>query len=90
MIQSAILLNDRVIRDRLKRTKGNRIDLTLQKIADPALLAPTVEDLFLTALSRPPSPAESTLAVALLRENPEESLPDLLWVLLNRLDFLFY
>jgi hypothetical protein len=89
MVQSAILLNDRTIRDRVKLTKGNRLDSLLH--ADPAPSnAAVVEELYLAALSRPPSPAESNLAIELLREYREPGAEDLLWVLLNRLDFLFY
>lgn len=89
MVQSAILLNDRAIRDRVKLTKGNRLDSLLH--ADPAPSnAAVVEELYLAALSRPPSPAESNLGIELLREYREPGAEDLLWVLLNRLDFLFY
>ena len=42
-----------------------------------------VEDLFYRALSRPPTEAEMKVALGL-------EVEDLLWVMVNRLDFLFY
>jgi hypothetical protein len=41
-------------------------------------------------LSRFPTKEESALGVELLREYREQGAEDLVWVLLNRLDFLFY
>lgn len=89
MVQSAILMNDRVIRERVKVAKGSRLETLLR--ADPAPSnAAVVEELYLTALSRLPTREESETGVELLREYREQGAEDLVWVLLNRLDFLFY
>lgn len=89
MVQSAVLMNDKTVRDRLKVTKGSRLDALLH--AEPQKSnAEIVEELYLAALSRPPSDHERELGVDALREYREQGAEDLLWVLINRLDFLFY
>jgi hypothetical protein len=49
-----------------------------------------VEDLYLAALSRYPSPAELGQGVDLMQKYRDQGAEDLLWILVNRLDFLFY
>jgi hypothetical protein len=89
MVQSAILMNDKAIRERLRISKGGRLEEMLR--AEPQKSnAQLVEDLYLAALSRPASPRELELGVEALREHREQGAEDLLWVLINRLDFLFY
>jgi hypothetical protein len=89
MVQSAILMNDRVVRERVKVAKGNRLDALLH--AEPGRSnGEVVEELYLAALSRMPTAGEREMGVELLREYREQGAEDLLWVLLNRLDFLFY
>ncbi len=71
-----------------------------QKIADPAgnvsrvakeiaAVDKQIEELFLLALSRPPTPAESEACRAYLgaAESAEKALPDLMWSLLNTREF---
>jgi len=52
--------------------------------------AAVVEELWLATLSRPPTPAESRLAVAAVRrsQNRRQAVEDLLWALLNRREFV--
>ena len=89
MIQAAVLMNDKTVRERLKVVKGSRLDTLLR--ADPQRSnADIVTDLYLAALSRHPSTVELDSGVELLREYREQGAEDLLWVLINRLDFLFY
>ena len=89
MVQSAILMNDRVVRERIKVAKGNRLDTLLH--ADPARSnSDIVDELYLAALSRFPSASERGMGIDALREFREQGAEDLLWVLINRLDFLFY
>ncbi len=87
MIQAAVLLNDGVIRDRVKAAKGSRLESLLNgKGSDEQI----VEELYLATLSRMPDEKERSASVALLKDNRQEGAEDLLWVLVNRLDFLFY
>jgi hypothetical protein len=50
-----------------------------------------LEELFLTALTRPPRPAERRGALATIRQAPSraEGFADLLWALLNAREFAF-
>jgi len=50
-----------------------------------------VEELYLTTVSRPPSPKELEKALAWLQSapSPKEGAQDLLWVLVNSREFLF-
>ena len=50
-----------------------------------------VEELYLVTLSRPPQPGEVVKALDWVKKAPteREGVQDLLWVLLNRTDFLF-
>lgn len=89
MVQAAILMNDQLIRERLTIQKGSRLEKLL-RAETPASNEAIVEDLYLAALSRPPSAKEKGLGVDLIREHREQGAEDLLWVLVNRLDFLFY
>lgn len=89
MIQSAILLNDKSIRERVQIVKDGRLDKLLH--AQPALSdAAFVDELFWAALARPASEKEQAVAREALRTNREQGAEDLLWALVNRLDFLFY
>lgn len=85
MVQAAILLNDRGLRERVKVKKGGRLEMLL-KGSNEAL----VEELYLAALSRKPDPEELRMGMELLSDQREQGAEDLVWVLLNRLDFLFY
>jgi hypothetical protein len=77
-------------------------DFLNRKIAAPAgrvealLKAKTplpdvVEELYLVTLSRPPQPGETAKAIDWVKKAPteREGVQDLLWVLLNRSEFLF-
>lgn len=89
MVQAAILMNDQVVRERLKVNKGNRLEALLR--GEPARAnGEIVEELYLAALSRLPSAEEKKAGVELLGEYREAGAEDLVWVLVNRLDFLFY
>ena len=89
MIQSAILLNDPALRTRLQVVKGSRLEALLRG-ADLKTNSDIVDDLYLAALSRFPTEQEKRQSVELLKEYREQGAEDLLWVLVNRLDFLFY
>jgi hypothetical protein len=89
MVQSALLMNDKAVRDLVKVAKGGRLERLLS--AEPQMEnAKVVEELYLAALARKPDGNELAQGVAALREYREQGAEDLLWVLINRLDFLFY
>lgn len=79
MVQSALWMNEKVLLERTQASKGSRLEKLIAAKNPDAL----VDELFWAALSRPPSPAEKSVA---LQADPE----DLLWAIFNRLDFLFY
>ena len=86
IVQASVLLNNPLIRDRVKAEKGSRLfDLLRQD--PPRSNAEIVEELFLATLSRFPSEQERTIAVKLLEEYHAQGAEDLLWSLINRLEF---
>jgi hypothetical protein len=87
MIQAALLLNDGLIRDRVKVQKISRLHALLNSGRGNEEI---VDELYLAALARLPREKERHESLALLQENREAGLEDLLWVLVNRLEFLFY
>ncbi len=86
MVQSALLLNGSAVRDRIKLQKGSRLETLLASKTDREI----VNDLYMAALSRLPDEQETQLSLAMLKDQRQEGAEDLLWVLINRLDFLFY
>jgi hypothetical protein len=89
MVQAAILLNDKLIRERLVVQKDSRLEQLLR--SDPPLPnEKIVEDLYLAALSRFPSEKEKQQGAEMIARHRDQGAEDLLWTLVNRLDFLFY
>jgi hypothetical protein len=85
--QALFLMNDGFILGKVS-AKGGLAD-RLSKGRGP--FEPRVEELFLTALSRPPTGDETDKAVAYLQSapDPEAAFRDLVWVLLNTKEFLY-
>ena len=88
IVQSSLMLNSKVIKDRVKAKPGSQIRKLLDQ-EPPLSNEQLVEDLFLSTLSRFPSPEEKGLAVAQIQEYRTQGVEDLMWVLLNKLDFIF-
>jgi hypothetical protein len=85
--QALHLLNGDFLNRKISSPAG-RIEALLQKkTPSPAV----VEELYLTTVSRPPSPKELDKALAWMQSAPssKEGAQDLLWVLLNSREFLF-
>jgi hypothetical protein len=83
MVQAATLLNSQTIREKIVLKEEHP---WLKVAAEER-----VDQVFLTALSRMPTPGERKTALALLdRATGPEATEDLLWAMINRLDFLFY
>jgi len=88
MIQAASLLNHPLIWERVKIKPGSRLE-KLVRAEPPKTNKEIVEELFLATISRPPTPEEENMSVALLARHRDQGAEDLLWSLLNRLDFIF-
>ena len=86
-VQSSILLNSDLVKDKLKMERGGRLKQLLHA-EPPKTNEQVVEDLFLAALSRFPSKAESQFGVQMLAETHDAGAEDLLWTLLNRPEFV--
>jgi hypothetical protein len=85
--QALGLLNDTVVTNRVRRAPGNTVGALLGSTSDPNVIA---DRLYLTTLSRPPTTSERAIAVEYLKGGPlVERTEDLLYVLINSLEFLF-
>jgi hypothetical protein len=80
-------MNGPDVNHRLTSKSGRIAELIAARACD----AKIVQELYLAAFSRFPSPAESKIACAGLRKatSREQAAQDLLWVLLNSKEFLF-
>ena len=86
MIQAATLMNHDLILDRVSVKKGSRLEKLLEgKNTDEEI----VQELFLATISRPPQSVEKRQALALLGRERKQGAEDLLWALVNRVDFIF-
>ncbi|HEY4642787.1 MAG TPA: DUF1549 domain-containing protein [Thermoanaerobaculia bacterium] len=86
LLQVLEMLNDRQILDGLQSNT-----LVSSLVAKNNGLQDVVDQLYVAALSRPPTDAERAIAVDYLKGGPlAERAPDLQFVLLNKLEFLFY
>jgi hypothetical protein len=88
MIQAASVLNHHLVWERVKIKPGSRLEKLL-RAEPPKTNEEVVEELFLATISRPPTPEEEKMCVALLERHRDQGAEDLLWSLLNRLDFIF-
>jgi hypothetical protein len=87
LTQALYLINDEDIQTRVADPRG-RLPQLLKAIPDDRKL---VEELYLLALSRPPSPHELEKVTAHVKRAPsrEAAMQDVLWTLLNVREFLF-
>ncbi len=86
LLQAAHLLNNSLVLNQVKAEKGSRLEKLLAK-PDKEL----VEELFLATIGRFPASEEERMSLALLDKtgNRREAAEDLLWALVNRVDFIF-
>jgi hypothetical protein len=87
IIQASILLNSPLIRERVRVQKGSRLESLLAH-DPPYSNDKIVEELFLATLSRFPTTEEKDIAVKLLQDLHAQGAEDLLWSLINHLEFL--
>ncbi len=85
--QALHLLNGDFLNKKIAAPAG-RVESLLKAKAP---LPDVVEELYLVTLSRPPQPGETVKALDWIKKapTPREGVQDLLWVLLNRSEFLF-
>ncbi len=86
IIQASVLLNNPLVLERTKARKGSRL-FDLFQHEPPLSNSEIVEELFLATLSRFPSEQEKSIAVKLLQDYHTPGAEDLLWSLINRLEF---
>ena len=86
LLQAAHLLNNTLVLNQVKTQKGSRLEKLLTKPDEEV-----VQELFLATISRFPTPEEERMSVNLLSKANvrQEAAEDLLWALLNRVDFIF-
>ena len=87
MSQALDLLNGEALQSKLKNPDGYLARLLKSGLQD----ARVIEELFLTALARRPSPKELADTLRLLPQAPsrQEGMQDLLWALINSKEFMF-
>ncbi|MEO7652809.1 MAG: DUF1553 domain-containing protein, partial [Bryobacteraceae bacterium] len=88
MVQAASLMNHDLLLSRVKIQPGGRLEKLLRG-AVPKSNSEVVEELFLATVSRLPGATEKNQAVRLLEQQRDQGAEDLLWALLNRIDFIF-
>ena len=87
MVQSAILLNSGLVKEKIRIQEKNRL-YNLLNVEPPKPNAEIVEELFLATLSRFPLKEEAVFGARLLAEHHSQGAEDLLWVLINKPEFL--
>jgi Protein of unknown function (DUF1553)/Protein of unknown function (DUF1549) len=88
LAQSLHLLNSDEVQTKLSRS-GGRAD---QMARDPRPDAEKIEELFLWAFARRPTPAQVNLALANIAANPQNkrlAYENILWALINTKEFIF-
>lgn len=88
IVQALSMLNDSYVTTRTKNSGNSTVQRVLAASKDPGYIA---DELYLATLSRKPSPDERAAAIAHLSAGEiVRQTEDLQYVLLNRLDFLYY
>lgn len=88
VVQASLLLNSKVVKDRVKAAPGSRLHELLNREPPPSN-EDLVEELFLAVLSRYPTAEETHVAAAQIRDYRTHGAENVLWALINKLDFMF-
>lgn len=73
---------------RIEVRKGSRLEALLTA-TPPKSDTEIVKELFLATISRIPTQHEEEVALNLLKGDRQRGAEDLLWALINRIDFIF-
>jgi len=84
-LQPIMMMQSPVVRDRVMADEGSRARELLIKHSDSEV----VEELFVAALGRQPSPAEKDVALTAMAKSRVQGAQDLQWALLNMSEFLY-
>lgn len=85
-LQAMLLMQSKVVTERVNSSKGGLLATLLDKTADDRGL---VEQLYLHTVSRKPSGAELQVGLEALRKDRRRGAENLQWALLNSPEFLF-
>jgi hypothetical protein len=85
-LQAMLMMNSKVVLDRVKAEGDSRVDRLLNSGKDNPTV---VTDLYLATLTRKPLEAELKVALAELERDRKRGLENLQWALLNSPEFLF-
>src|SRR5438093_6317445 len=84
-LQAMLLMRTGLVNNRVLADKGTRVQTLLESGKTDEQV---IEELFLTALSRFPTPSEKKTYVDLFQKNRKEAAENLQWVLLNSIEFV--
>ncbi len=88
VIQASLLLNSNLVKHKVSAaTEGSRVRELLSK-NPPESNAQIVEDLYLSTLSRLPTPSEIEHALKHIERFRDKGVEDLQWALINKLEFI--
>ncbi len=87
IVQASLLLNSELIKEKLRVESKGRLSALLNA-EPPKPNTEIVEELFLATLTRFPSKEEAAFGARLLAEHHAQGAEDLLWVLINKPEFL--
>lgn len=85
ILQSLALMNSPAVTNRIRQSAINGT-LASQRADD---VKTYVDNIFLTVLGRKPTTAEQDQAVAMFQRDRNQGAQDLMWVLVNKIDFLY-
>jgi hypothetical protein len=85
-LQAMLLMQSKVVTDRVNSSQGGLLASLLEKTADDKAL---VEQLYLHTVSRKPSAPELTVGLDALKKDRRSGAENLQWALLNSPEFLF-
>lgn len=86
ILQAMALMNSPFVNRRVRASGGSRVE---QLVRSSMSNGEIVEALYLSTLSRPPTPEERKVGVSWLDADRTQGAEDLQWTLLNKLDFVF-
>jgi hypothetical protein len=85
-LQPLLLMQSPVVTERVIAGKDNTVQRLLDSYSDDRRV---VEEMFLTTLNRPPSQAESEIALDALKKSRREGAQNLQWALINLTEFFY-